>query len=135
MPEEKKLTGYPSIDKPWLKYYNSDKLKADAPYMNIYTYMRQMSQRAKDSIAISYYGVNIFFSEFYQRIDEAAKALSCLGVKPGQRIMYLMPNIPETAYLMYAGAKIGAVSDYVDPRPDSVDPTVNAGKMHTGTSI
>ena len=129
MTEEKKLTGYPSIDKPWLKYYNSDKLKADAPYMNIYTYMRQMSQRAKDSIAISYYGVNIFFSEFYQRIDEAAKALSWLGVKPGQRVMYLMPNIPETAYLMYAGAKIGAVSDFVDPRPDSVDPTVNAGKM------
>ena len=65
MPEEKKLTGYPSIDKPWLKYYNSDKFKADAPYMNIYTYMRQMSQRAKDSIAISYYGVNIFFFFFY----------------------------------------------------------------------
>lgn len=30
---------------------------------------------------------------------------------------------------MYAGAKIGAVSDYVDPRPDSVDPAVSAGKM------
>lgn len=126
---KKELTGYPSIDKPWLKYYDSEKLKDDAPCMNIYTYMRQMSQREKDSVAISYYGVDISFSEFYQRIDEAARALSWLGVKPGSRIMYLMPNIPETAYLMYAGAKIGAVSDYVDPRPDSVDPTVSAGKM------
>lgn len=126
---KKELTGYPSIDKPWLKYYDSEKLKDDAPCMNIYTYMRQMSQREKDSVAISYYGVDISFSEFYQRIDEAARALSWLGVKPGSRIMYLMPNIPEAAYLMYAGAKIGAVSDYVDPRPDSVNPTVSAGKM------
>ena len=24
MPTEKKLTGYPSIDKPWLKYYSEE---------------------------------------------------------------------------------------------------------------
>ena len=35
--EEKKLTGYPSIDKPWLKYYDPEFLKKPIPAMNIYT--------------------------------------------------------------------------------------------------
>lgn len=29
--EEKKLTGYPSIDKPWLKYYSKEAVKAALP--------------------------------------------------------------------------------------------------------
>ena len=28
MPTEKKLTGYPSIDKPWLKWYNEEDKKS-----------------------------------------------------------------------------------------------------------
>lgn len=43
--------------------------------------------------------------------------------------MYLMPNIPETAYLMYGTTQIGAVADYVDPRPDSVDLKISAKKI------
>lgn len=29
MIEDKKLTGYPSIDKPWLKYYGEEDKKCD----------------------------------------------------------------------------------------------------------
>lgn len=28
MPTEKELTGYPSIDKPWLKYYSEEEINA-----------------------------------------------------------------------------------------------------------
>ena len=40
-----------------------------------------------------------------------------------------MPNIPETAYLLYGGAQIGAVADYVDPRPESINLKVSANKI------
>ena len=39
MTEEKKLTGYPSIDKPWLKYYSEEAINAPLPdvqFTNIY---------------------------------------------------------------------------------------------------
>ena len=29
--EEKELTGYPSIDKPWLKYYSDEAITAPLP--------------------------------------------------------------------------------------------------------
>ena len=35
MPTEKKMTGYPSIDKPWLKYYTEDAINAQLPEWDI----------------------------------------------------------------------------------------------------
>ena len=35
MPTEKKLTGYPSIDKPWLKYYPQELLSARPSFNKI----------------------------------------------------------------------------------------------------
>ena len=42
--EEKKLTGYPSIDKPWLKYYDKGFLEKSIPKMNIYSYLQAMTK-------------------------------------------------------------------------------------------
>ena len=127
--EGKKLTGYPSIDKPWLKYYDPAFLKKPIPAMNIYTYLKTMTKDYGALTALSYYGKEISYEELFLHIDEAAKVLISIGVKPGDRVMYLMPNIPETAYFLYGGARIGAVADYIDPRPDSVDFTVSAKKV------
>ena len=71
----------------------------------------------------------MLYGELYENIDYASRALTALGVKKNDRIMYLMPNIPETAYLMYGTTQIGAVADYVDPRPDSVDLKISAKKI------
>ena len=32
------MTGYPSIDKPWLKYFSEDAIKKDIPNQNCYDY-------------------------------------------------------------------------------------------------
>ena len=39
MPTEKKLTGYPSIDKPWLKYYSEEAINVPLPECTIYEYL------------------------------------------------------------------------------------------------
>ena len=37
--EEKELTGYPSIDKPWLKYYSDEAITAPLPECTMYEYL------------------------------------------------------------------------------------------------
>lgn len=124
-----KNTGYPTVDRPWLKYYDEEFLKREMPKMGIYEYMKKQSMPYKNKTAISYFGKEIIYDELYSHIDNATRVLSELGVKKDDRIMYLMPNIPETAYLMYGGAQIGAVADYIDPRPDSIDLKISAKKV------
>lgn len=127
--KEQNLTGYPHIDKPWEKQYDEKFLKQPLPQMNIYDYMKKLSSSQGDLTAITYFGNEISYNELYENIDNASKVLRGIGVSDNDRIMKLMPNIPETAYLLYGGTQIGAVSDYVDPRPDSVDLKVSSKKI------
>ncbi|MBP3840768.1 MAG: AMP-binding protein [Bacilli bacterium] len=121
-------TGYPCVDKPWLVYYDVEKCNYDIPKMNVFEYIKSMNNN-KNNVAITYYGKEITYGDLFKNVDIASKSLTKLGVKNNDRIMFLMPNIPETAYLFYGAAQIGAVSDYVDPRPDSVDFNVSAKKI------
>lgn len=125
---EKKNTGYPHIDKPWMKYYDESKAKEKLPKETIYQYMKRNVNKYIDNTLITYNGKKINGYEFLNCIDKASGVLSSIGVSKGKRVMYLMPNIPETAYTLYADSKIGAVSDYIDPRPDSINPEISAKK-------
>ena len=127
--EEKKQTGYPHIDKPWMKYYDDELAKEELPKETIYQYMKRSIDKYLANTLITYNGTKISGYEFLDNINKASAILTSIGVESGKRIMYLMPNIPETAYTLYAGSKIGAVSDYVDPRPDSINPEISANKV------
>ena len=41
MPESKPLTGYPSIDNPWLKYYSEEAINTPLPEYTIYEYLME----------------------------------------------------------------------------------------------
>ena len=44
--------------------------------------------------------------------------------------MFLMPNIPETADMLYGTSQIGAMSDFIDPRQDGVDMAISIEKIY-----
>lgn len=73
--DKQKITGYPSIDKPWLKYYKKSFLKKPIQDMNIYSYLKTMTDDYLDYIAISYFGGEISFWKLFSNIDIAAKLL------------------------------------------------------------
>ena len=127
--KRKTLTGYPHIDKPWMKYYDKELAKQKLPEETIYRFMKNGIKDNMDNTIITYNGKKENGYEFLENIDKAAGILKGIGIEKDDRVMYLMPNIPETAYTMYAGSKIGAVSDYVDPRPDSINPKISADKL------
>lgn len=122
-------TGYPSLDKSWLKFFDSDFLSKKTPSETIYDYMTKCVKGYESYTAISYFGNEISYEVLDENIKKSSKALTALGVEDSDRIMYLMPNIPETAYLLYGGSRIGAVSDYIDPRPDSINKDISAQKV------
>lgn len=111
--EERELTGYPSIDKPWLKYYDQEVIEAELPECTIYEAIYNSNADNLDSIALNYYGCRITYCELFRRIDETATALSALGVKPGEVVSVCMINSPETIYLLYGLNKIGAVANMI----------------------
>ena len=123
------LTGYPHIDKPWMQFHDEQLAKLVDPEMNITEYLKSMTAGFEKEIATTYYGKLDNYEKFWNKVDNASKVLTELGIEDHDRIMSLVPNIPEAGHLFLGAAQIGAVSDYIDPRPDTMDPIANGKKV------
>ena len=109
-------TGYASIDKPWLKYYDQNVIMADLPEKTIYEYLISKNAGNLDDCAIEYFGNKLSYRELINRIDECADAFVFHGVKKGDVVTVCMPTTPEMVMVFYALSKIGAVSNMIDLR-------------------
>lgn len=108
--EQTNLTGYPSIDKPWLKYYSEEAINAPLPECTIYEYLWGNNKDYPDEIALIYENRKITYRELFSQIDRVASAFTSIGVKEGDVVTLMVLNQPETVYCLYALNKIGAVS-------------------------
>ena len=115
MPEGKKLTGYPSVDKPWEKNYKDiekrDLFLGTTPYQGL---LKNNSDYPHE-IAIEYFGARISFSSLIKRIDDTAKALKEYHVERGDFVTICATTTPEVIYLFYAISKIGAIANVISP--------------------
>lgn len=126
---ENKKTGYPHIDKPWMKYYEGLYIPEDEPKTNMVEVLKERNKYRKNKTAYEYYGKEVSYDEMFYNSDVASKVLTQIGVEKGDIIMSLVPNIPEEEELWFGATQIGAITDYVDPRPDSMDVIANAQKI------
>lgn len=113
---KQKLTGYPSVDKPWLKYYSEEALNTQPPECSIYQLLYQNNKDHKSDVALDYYGKIITYGELFQGIQRAEAGFRKFGVHEGDIVSAVAVNAPETLYAFYALNKIGAVSNWIDPR-------------------
>ena len=114
--EEKTLTGYPSIDKPWLKFYTEEQINTDLPECTVYELLWNNNKDHLGEIALNYYGHRFTYGQLFDRIERAAKAFSALGVKAGDIVIICTVNTPEMVYAFYALNRLGAIANMVDPR-------------------
>lgn len=119
--EEKKLTGYPSIDKPWLKYYPEGAHEVPIPKKTAWQFVFDKQKGNGRNIAFRYLGKKINYASFFASVEVCAKALKAIGVKNGDVVTLALPTAPETVYLFYALNRIGAVSNAMDPRLKCAD--------------
>lgn len=115
MEAEKKLTGYPSIDKPWLKYYTEEAINANIPETTIYKNIYEANKDHVSDIALMYFGKKITYGSLFDQIDKTANALKAHGVKQGDNVAICMPAIPETIYTILALNKMGANANMLNP--------------------
>lgn len=116
MQENKIPTGYPSKDKPWLKYYSEEAIHAPLPECSVYEYLWEHNKNHLDDVALYYFDRKITYGELFENIERAAKAFVALGVEQGEIVVMATVTTPETIYAFYGLNRIGAVANMVDPR-------------------
>lgn len=102
------LTGKPSIDRPWLKYYPKALLdNLQVPTCTLSQYL-QYNMPGLGVPAVHYYGVEITWAEIFYDADRVAKSLKVLGYGEGDQIPVFFRSVPEFIPMLLAAEKIGA---------------------------
>ena len=115
MTTEKKVTGYPSIDKPWLKYYTEKAINAKTPKCSIYQNIYDGNADHFSDVALLFFGKKITYKQLFAEVDKTAKAFIANGVQCRENVVLCMPAVPETVYAILALNKIGANAVMLNP--------------------
>lgn len=114
------LSGYASIDKPWLKYYTDEQINADIPEITCYEALYNSNKNHLNEVVMDYFGKKITYKELFENIESTAKAFKHLNVKERDIVTILGVSTPELIYSFYALNRIGAIPNVVDPRTKPV---------------
>ncbi len=85
------------------------------PKYTMYGYIRECNKNNLDRYALRFGRKRYTYGEFIDLIDRYAKGFTAMGIRKGDRVALLLPNLPESTIIIYALNKIGAVSDNIDP--------------------
>lgn len=108
-----KKTGYPSIDKPWLKYYRQEVINTPLPQMTMYEYAWKNNKDHLDDIAMIYFGKKITYDALFRNVMRLATAFCNMGIGAGDIVTIMSMHTPETIYAIYGLNYIGAVANMV----------------------
>lgn len=115
------ITGYPSIDKPWLKYYSEEAITRKKPTTTVFRMIYDSNKDYLNNNALQYFNKFITYGELFQNIEKVAKSLRANDISTGDIISVCLPSIPESVYIFYAVSKIGAIANMIDPRASAKD--------------
>lgn len=108
---DKNLTGYPSIDKPWLKYYKkgAEQKATNIPFgKTVWDVIEEKLHEYETVPAIEYFGRTISRQEFIEDVYSWARAFKVLGAKSDEIIPYYGPFTPDVCAMTFALNIIGA---------------------------
>ena len=107
------FSGYPSIDKPWLKYY--DMKPEDLLYQEktLFQYVWDNNKDRLDETVMMYFGKKISYRTFFDKVQQAAKAFRSFGIESGDMVTIMSMHTPETIYAFYGLNYIGAIANMV----------------------
>ena len=75
--------------------------------------------KQRDEYALRFEGARTTFGELDTMVEGCARALYGYGIRQGDCITFVMPNLRDTIVYMYACWRIGAITNMIDPRTNA----------------
>ncbi len=104
-------------NKPWLKNYEKGVPATLQPYVQqtLIDVMRETVSQRPNHTALYFKGSKMSYAQLDQLSDQFANALVAMGIKKGERVALVMPNIPQFVVAEFGAWKAGAVAACINP--------------------
>ncbi len=120
--------------RPWLTNYSKETpWTIPVPRQPLHHFLVGAADWVPKRTALIFYGTKITYQQLNRQVNQFAHALHGLGVRPGDRVVIVMPNVPQMVIAYYATLKIGGVA--VLPNPDADALQVAREIQHTEATV
>ena len=103
-------------EKIWLKSYAPGvPHEIDFEKMTLPEALKRAARSYPESTALLFMGKHLSYAELDRLVNRFARVLLDLGVKRGEKVAILLPNLPQTVIAIYAAFRIGAVAVMNNP--------------------
>jgi long-chain acyl-CoA synthetase len=110
----------PKTERPWLAHYGPDVPRTvPIPRQPLPKFLESAADWAPKRPALIFYGSRLNYRQLDWLVNQFAHVLHGLGVHPGDRVMIVLPNIPQMVVAYYAALKIGGVVVLSNPEADA----------------
>jgi len=113
------------MEMPWLAHYEKDVPHTiDYPKIPLHRTLEDSAANYPDQIAIKLVlrylgpltmGATLTYRQLMDRVNRFASALAALGVKKGDRVALMLPNLPQFVISFYGALKLGAIIVNTNP--------------------
>ena len=104
------------MERAWISRYDSGvPLTSAYPEWTVPDLLRRSASRFPESPALFFYGARISYRELNDLTTRFALGLWRLGVKTGDRVALMLPNIPQAVIAYYGALKAGAIVTPTNP--------------------
>ncbi|HEY4372109.1 MAG TPA: alpha/beta fold hydrolase [Burkholderiales bacterium] len=102
--------------RPWLKFYDSrTPYETRPPIASLSRTLEVAARRFGRNEALRFFGRGMTYAQLERLSSRFARGLAGLGVRHGDRVAIVLPNIPQALIAYYGVLKLGAVVVFVNP--------------------
>lgn len=119
----------------WYRFYSKAQKNVRYTDDNCYENLKNAAEKYSLRSALKYCGSSVTYEELLKKTDEAALAFYNKGIKSGDVVILMLPNIPEGVYCIYALNKIGAVACMIHPRATEYETEIYISEIESSGSF
>lgn len=122
------------VMRPWLEHYEDFVPHEVRPWDRpLYAMLDDAAEKYPQRLAVIFQNTRITYKALRERAELFAGALRRAGVKPGERVALMLPNLPQTVIAFWGVLKAGAVAVMTNPlymEKELVQNLSDAGASH-----
>ncbi|WP_298817876.1 long-chain-fatty-acid--CoA ligase [Chloroflexus sp.] len=102
--------------RPWLRHYDPGvPLTLNLTPAPLPELLRQAAERFATTPAIAFYGRALSYAQLWEETNRFARGLLAIGLQPGERVVILLPNIPQAVIAYYGVLLAGGIVVLANP--------------------
>ncbi len=111
----------PLQNRVWLKSYSpGTPISIPIPRRPLPDFLQSAADWLPRRKAIHFYGTDINYKDLNERVNQMSHVLHGLGVRPGDRVMIILPNMPQMVIAFYGVLRAGGIAVLPNAEADAL---------------